>query len=70
MPTLHSPRLPLVNIHSHLGGAVLFVALLFTFPIGLLRPLRVDYMGRYDGVRDLFVLRYFLPLLERVLPHV
>ncbi len=32
MPTLHSPRLPLVNIHSHLGGAVLFVALLFTFP--------------------------------------
>lgn len=32
MPTLHSPRLPLVNIHSHFGGAVLFVALLFTFP--------------------------------------
>ena len=39
-------------------------------PIGVLRALRVDHMGRHGRVLDIPVRRHLLPLLERVLSHL
>ena len=53
---------------SRRGATVRHVPL--HLPVCLFRALRVDDVARHGGVRDILILRYLLPLLECILPHI